>query len=62
MSISVGMNFFFNIFALVFHRILDFKPGLNFYSDPFLFLTPHAQLAGKDPDSKNLELARDLGA
>jgi len=26
---------FFNIFVMVFHRILDFKPGLNFYSDPF---------------------------
>ena len=24
--------------VLVFHRILDFKAGLNIYSDPFLFL------------------------
>jgi hypothetical protein len=24
-------------FILVFHRILDFKTGLNFYSDPFFF-------------------------
>ena len=23
------------IFTSVFHRILDFKAGLNFYSDPF---------------------------
>jgi hypothetical protein len=26
-------------FILVFHRILDFKTGLNFYSDPFFFCT-----------------------
>jgi hypothetical protein len=26
------------IFTLVFHRILDFKTGLNIYSDPFIFL------------------------
>jgi hypothetical protein len=25
--------------ALVFHRILDFKTGLNFYSDPFFILS-----------------------
>ncbi len=27
-----------HIIALVFHRILDFKTGLNFYSDPFFIL------------------------
>jgi hypothetical protein len=26
------------IFTSVFHRILDFKAGLNVYSDPFFFL------------------------
>ncbi len=26
-----------HIFALVFHRILDFKAGLHFYAGPFLF-------------------------
>ena len=25
------------ILVLVFHRILDFKTGLNFYSGPFYF-------------------------
>ena len=25
-------------FISVFHRILDFKTGLNFYSDPFFIL------------------------
>jgi hypothetical protein len=25
---------------LVFHRILDFKTGLNFYSDPFFYFEP----------------------
>ena len=29
----------FNI-ATVFHRILDFKTGLNVYSDPFFILEP----------------------
>jgi hypothetical protein len=28
---------FRSIIALVFHRILDFKTGLNFYSGPFFF-------------------------
>jgi hypothetical protein len=27
------------IFTSVFHRILDFKAGLNFYSDPFFITT-----------------------
>ncbi len=26
-----------SIFTSVFHRILDFKTGLNFYSDPFFY-------------------------
>jgi hypothetical protein len=26
---------------LVFHRILDFKTGLNFYSDPFFYFGDH---------------------
>jgi hypothetical protein len=29
------MWMFTSIFTMVFHRILDFKTGLNFYSDPF---------------------------
>ena len=29
-----------SIFILVFHRILDFKTGLNFYSDPFFIFGP----------------------
>jgi hypothetical protein len=29
-------------FILVFHRILDFKTGLNFYSDPFFILRPNS--------------------
>ena len=29
------MSFYSSTFILVFHRILDFKTGLNFYSDPF---------------------------
>ena len=29
------MWMFTSIFTTVFHRILDFKTGLNFYSDPF---------------------------
>ncbi len=29
-------NLVINI-ATVFHRILDFKTGLNFYSDPFFY-------------------------
>lgn len=28
------------IFALVFHRILDFKAGLDFYLGPFFILYP----------------------
>jgi hypothetical protein len=28
------------IIVLVFHRILDFKTGLNFYSGPFFILNP----------------------
>jgi len=28
------------IIVMVFHRILDFKTGLNFYSDPIFFLPP----------------------
>ena len=29
------------IFTLVFHRILDFKTGLDFYPGPFFMLIPH---------------------
>jgi len=29
--------FYSYTFILVFHRILDFKTGLNFYSDPFFY-------------------------
>jgi len=31
------------IFTSVFHRILDFKAGLNVYSDPF-FISPRSVL------------------
>jgi hypothetical protein len=31
------------IFTSVFHRILDFKTGLNFYSDPFFMPSPVAE-------------------
>jgi len=30
------------IFTSVFHRILDFKTGLNFYSDPFFYALPYS--------------------
>ena len=33
------------IIATVFHRILDFKTGLNFYSDPFFILCRILQIA-----------------
>jgi hypothetical protein len=33
------------IIALVFHRILDFKTGLNFYSDPFFIAFNQAKNA-----------------
>ena len=29
------------IFASVFHRILDFKAGLDFYLGPFFYFTPY---------------------
>jgi hypothetical protein len=33
------MSKFTLIFTTVFHRILDFKAGLNVYSDPFFIST-----------------------
>jgi hypothetical protein len=32
--------FYSYTFISVFHRILDFKTGLNFYSDPFFVFSP----------------------
>jgi hypothetical protein len=34
--------FYSYTFILVFHRILDFKTGLNFYSDPFFIFRPNS--------------------
>jgi hypothetical protein len=41
------IRFYSYTFILVFHRILDFKTGLNFYSDPFLFFSPVRMQRGR---------------
>jgi len=35
------------IFASVFHRILDFKAGLDFYLGPFFYFSPAGHISYK---------------
>ncbi len=49
-------------FATVFHRILDFKTGLNFYSGPFSFYRPpvHRDAIALSFDHRDSILAEEL--
>ena len=44
--------------VLVFHRILDFKTGLNFYSDPF-FISNHVFVRGISNQSQRQRVKKD---